>query len=168
MSVSFDIKMTPKAMYSFMVHHTYTHLPGILGVIFGIMILATGAGQMRAGNSSSGVLMFLLTVFVLAYPPVMLWIRAKRQVEAIPAFKEKMRYELTESGVKVIQGENENETPWSDFCRAISAGQALVLYMDKTRAIIFPRAQIGECWAAATEIISTHMPPDKVQIRQVN
>ena len=98
----------------------------------------------------------------------MLRIRAKRRVENTPVFKKPLCYELTDSGVKVIQEDRENENPWQDFQRAVSTGQALVLYMDKSRAVIFPRNQIGEKWAAAAEMISTHMPPDKVRIRQVN
>lgn len=168
MSVSFKVKMTPQAMYSFMLHHHYTHLPGILGVIFGAVIFSVGLGQIETGSLSGGGFMFLLTVLVMAYPPAMLWIRAKRQVEAVPSFRHMMYYELTDSGVRVIQGENENENPWSDFKNAVSTGQALVLYMEKTKAVIFPRTQIGERWAAVTEMVSTHMPPDKVHIRQVN
>ena len=168
MSVRFEIRMTPRTMYSFMLHHNYTQLPGILSVVFGTVILAMGLKQAESGKAASAVLLFFITVFVLAYPPVMLWIRAKRQVENTPIFKQALCYELSDSGVKVIQEDRVNENPWQDFQRAVSTEQALVLYMDKSRAVIFPRAQIGERWAAVAEMISTHMPPDKVRIRQVN
>ena len=45
MSVRFEIRMTPQAMYSFMLHHNYTQLSGILEVVFGTVILATGLKQ---------------------------------------------------------------------------------------------------------------------------
>ena len=147
MSVRFEIRMTPQAMYSFMLHHNYTQLSGILEVVFGTVILATGLKQAESGKTAGAVLLFFI---------------------AAPVFKKPLCYELTDSGVKVIQEDRENENPWQDFQRAVSTGQALVLYMDKSRAVIFPRNQIGEKWAAAAEMISTHMPPDKVRIRQVN
>lgn len=168
MSVKFEIRMTTQTMYSFMLHHNYTHLPGIVGVLCGAVIFLMGIRQAEGGNTASGVLLSALAVFMIVYPPVMLWIRARRQVEASPVFKEPLCYELTDSGVKVTQYGSENESSWSEFQRAVSTNQALVLYMDKTRAVIFPRAQIGEQWAAVAEMISTHMPPDKVRIRQVN
>lgn len=168
MSVRFEIRMTPQTMYSFMLHHNYTHLTGILGAVLGAVTLAMGLKQAEDGAALQAVLLFTITVFILAYPPVMLWMRARRQVENTPIFKKALCYELSDSGVKVIQEDRENENPWEDFQRAVSTGQALVLYMDKSRAVIFPRAQIGEQWAAVAEMISTHMPPDKVRIRQVN
>lgn len=168
MSVRFEVKMTPQTIYSFMLYHHYTHLPGILGVIFGAVGFVIGVKQIEAGGRAIGFLMFLMLLLLWAYPPVMFWLRAKRQVEAVPSFKAKMYYELTDSGVKVTRGEDENENPWSDFKSAISTGQALVLYLGRTNAIIFPRAQLGEQWGVVTEVISTHMSPDKVHIRQVN
>lgn len=168
MSVRFEIRMTPQAMYSFMLHHNYTQLSGILEVVFGTVILATGLKQAESGKTAGAVLLFFIAALIFAYPPVMLRIRAKRRVENTPVFKKPLCYELSDNGVKVIQEDRENENPWQDFQRAVSTGQALVLYMDKSRAVIFPRNQIGEKWAAAAEMISTHMPPDKVRIRQVN
>lgn len=168
MSVDLEVQMTPRTMYSFMIHHNYTQLSGILSVIMGIVAFIIGVQQIGRGNVASAIVLIVFGVAVVVYSPIMLWTRAKRQVEASPVFLEPLVYKLTEDGVKVIQGGKENESPWSDFQKAISTNWALVLYMDKTRAIIFPREQIGERWAAAVEMISTHMPPDKVKIRQVN
>ena len=51
MSVRFEIRMTPQAMYSFMLHHNYTQLSGILEVVFGTVILATGLKQAESGKT---------------------------------------------------------------------------------------------------------------------
>ena len=42
MTVKFDVKMTEKAMYDFMLHTTYTSLNGIMGVILGGITLYLG------------------------------------------------------------------------------------------------------------------------------
>ena len=35
MSVKFEVKMTDKIMYDFLLYHTYTHMSGLLGAMIG-------------------------------------------------------------------------------------------------------------------------------------
>lgn len=127
-----------------------------------------GVRRAEEGSIAGAVLLFLLAAVILVYPPAVLRIRVKRQAEISEAFREPFSYELADYGVTEVCGKKVKKYSWSDFRRAVSTNQALVLYLDTSRAVIFPRAQIGEKWAAAVEMISTHMPPDKVRIRQVN
>ena len=36
MEVKFDVKMTQKIMFDFMMNHTYKSLTGVMGILFGI------------------------------------------------------------------------------------------------------------------------------------
>ena len=168
MPVRFEINMTAKAMYSFMLQHNYTHLTGIMSVVFGAVALLMGIRQAEGGILQSAVIFFLLFLLLVFYPPVMLWMRAKRRIQAGSVFKKPLYYELSDKGVKVIQGKREEINAWGDFQRAVSVGSALVLYMDNRRAVIFPKEQLGEQFSAVVRMISTHMPPGKVRIRQVH
>ena len=42
MSVKMDVQMTPRAMYDFLLYHTYSHLSGLIGAIFGVVGLGLG------------------------------------------------------------------------------------------------------------------------------
>ena len=42
------------------------------------------------------------------------------------------------------------------------------VYVTKVRALIFPRESLGEQYAAAVQMISTHMSAKKVNIRHVS
>ncbi|MDD2978958.1 MAG: YcxB family protein [Hespellia sp.] len=168
MSVKFDITMTSDVMFNFMISHTYTHLSGIFGVIFGFLSLVIGINKAMGGDVMHSAVFFLFAFLFILYMPFSLWFKARNQVKKSPMFQKPISYELTEEGVTVSQDDQVAETKWEDFTKAISTNQAIVIYVTKVRAIIFPKAQLGGKYAAVVEAISTHMPPNKVKIRSVS
>ena len=60
MTVKFDVKMTEKAMYDFMLHTTYTSLNGIMGVILGGITLYLGIRQTMNGVYPAAATFFLI------------------------------------------------------------------------------------------------------------
>ena len=55
---------------------------------------------------------------------------------------------------------------WEDMVKAISTGKSIIVYTSKFKAAIFPRKDLGNYVSDAIEIISTHMDPKKVKIKQ--
>lgn len=49
MNIKFEVKMTKKAMFDFMLYTSYTSLSGIVGVIFGGVTLMLGIRQCMFG-----------------------------------------------------------------------------------------------------------------------
>ena len=112
-------------------------------------------------------LMFLAVgLLILLYLPVSLFLKAKQQ-SLNPAFKKPLHYKLTEEGVTVSQGEEEQSQKWEDMYKAGSTLGSILLYTGKRSASIFPKKQLREqeVYEKTIEIISTHMPPKKVNIR---
>ena len=56
MNIKFEVKMTKKAMFDFMLYTSYTSLSGIIGVIFGGVTLVLGIRQCMFGSYSCNVL----------------------------------------------------------------------------------------------------------------
>lgn len=168
MSVKFDVKMTKKAMYNFMLHTSYTSLSGIAGTIFGLITLVLGVRNLTAGEGSTAMTFFLFAFIFLIGNPINLKIRSNEQVLKSPMFREPITYEMTEEGVKISQGDQSTVNAWSDFQKAVSTGTSIILYVTKVRALIFPREELDEQYPAVVKMISTHMPPDKVKIRHVS
>ena len=54
MSVKFEVKMTDKIMYDFLLYHTYTHMSGLLGAMIGVLALGMGINYMLSGDSMGG------------------------------------------------------------------------------------------------------------------
>ena len=93
--------------------------------------------------------------------------KAKTQVQRTKMFQKPLEYELSEEGVTVRQGELEVTNKWEDFSKAVSTNRAVILYVTRMRALIFPRESMEEQYEAAVKMISTHMPPKNVKIRHI-
>lgn len=168
MNVKFDVKMTPNAMFDFMLYTSYTSFSGIAGVIFGGIVLILGIRQIMFGAYNMAATFFLFAAIFLIGNPINMWTRSKEQVKRSPMFQKPITYELTEEGVKISQDDQSTLNEWKDFYKAVSTNRSVILYVTKIRALIFPKESLGEEYAAVVQMISTHMPPKKVKIRHVS
>ena len=143
-------------------------LSGIVGVIFGGVTLVLGIRQCMFGSYSTAATFFLFAAIFLIGNPLHLKARAAEQVMRSPMFQKPISYELNEEGIRISQDEQSVLNEWGDFRKAVSTGQSVIIYVTKVRALIFPRESMGEQYAAAVQMISTHMPAKKVNIRHVS
>ena len=105
-------------------------------------------------------------IVLLLYLPWTLFIRSRQQALNNPAFKQTLHYILDENGLTVSQGEESGTVAWEDMVKAVSTSKSIILYTSKVNATIFPKKQMGDKKAAVIEVISTHMPPNKVKIKE--
>ena len=158
MEIEFDVKINAGILYDYMLHHTYNSAAGLLGTAVGaLMIVAFSMGQ--------GILFLIAGIVILAYLPWTLFIKSRQQVLMTPAFKKPLHYKLDENGITVSQDDTEEKQEWEQMYKAVSTGKSIIVYTSKVNASIFPKKDLGENKAKVIEIISTHMPPSKVKIR---
>lgn len=167
MSVKFEVQMTEKIMYDFMLYHTYTHMSGLLGAVIGVISLGMGVKYIAQGNAGAAMPAFLFAVLFLIVTPMSVKGRAKTQVKSAKMFKKPLSYELSEEGVTVRQDDLEVTNKWGDFSKAVSTNRAIILYVTRMRALIFPKESLGDQYEATVKMISTHMPPKNVKIRHI-
>ena len=72
---------------------------------------------------------------------------------------------MTEDGIEVSQNDEVQSQKWEDMYKAVSTFRSIIVYTSKVNASIFPKKDLGEKSSAVIQIISTHMPPNKVRIR---
>lgn len=158
MQIEFDVKMTTNKMYDYMLYHTFTSFQGILGEAIGVLLIAAFV--------ASGKWLYLIAgIIVVLYLPIALYMNAKKQILLSPVFKETLHYTLSEEGIKIKVGEEEESQAWKDLRKAVSTGKSIIIYTSKRSASIFPKSDLGEKKMAVIEMISTHMDPKKVNIR---
>lgn len=158
MEIEFDVKIDEGVLYDYMLHHTYNSAAGLLGTVVGaLMIVAFSMGR--------GVLFLIAGIVILAYLPWTLFIKSKQQALMTPAFKKPLHYKLDKEGITVSQDDTEEKQEWAQMYKAVSTGKSIIVYTSRVNASIFPKKDLGENKAKVIEIISTHMPPSKVKIR---
>ncbi len=158
MELEFDVKIEAGLLYDYMLYHTYSGFSGVLGSVVGaLMLVAFG---------TTGYIVYLIAgVVILAYLPWTLFLKSRKQMLNTPAFKESLHYRLTDEGVEISQGEIKEFQEWERMYKAASTGKSIILYTSPANASIFPRAALQEKQAAVIEMISTHMPPQRVKIK---
>jgi len=159
MKQEFDVHMTASALYDYNMYHTYTGSAGIVGTAFGAMLLIIFVSNRQPAFLFAGLV-------VILYSPVALYLNSRKQVKLNPMFRNPLHYVMDDEGVTVSQGEQEISVSWDQMLKACSTNQSLLLYTSKTSAWIFPKADLGEKRYDIIEMISTHMPPARVKIKQ--
>lgn len=156
--LEYDVKITDKELYDYMVVHSYNGAPGILGSCLGALMVVVAL--------MNGHWIYLICgVVLLLYLPINLRIKSKQQILNNPSFREPLHYKLDEEGITISQGEQSQSQKWSDMYKAISTSKSIIVYTSKVSATIFPRKQLDGDVVKVIEMISTHMPPGKVKIR---
>lgn len=158
MEVEFDVQIKAGDLYDYMLRHTYTGLSGILGTLVGILLFLN---YLINGGFISAIIGFV----VVFYLPWTLFIKSQKQIAANPAFREKLHYKMTEEGVIISQGKLEEKQEWRNIVKAVSTQKSIILYTSKVNASIFPRRDLEDKIPYIVEMISTHMPANKVHIK---
>lgn len=158
MELEFDVKVNSKVLYDYMLHHTYGSFQGVLGTAVGALMLV--------GFAITGYVIWLIAgVVLLAYLPWSLFLKSKQQMLNTPAFKEPLHYRMTEEGVEISQKDVKEFQKWEHMYKATSTGKSIILYTSNVNACIFPRADLKGNEVAVIEMISKHMPTNKVKIK---
>ncbi len=158
MELQIQTKMTTMILYDYMLRHTYNSFSGILGSSIGALFLLGFLGTRSLPYLLAGI-------FLLLYLPGSLLCRAQKQMRATPAFQKTLCYRFDEEGIRVSQDGESQLLPWADMYKAVSSGKSIIVYHNRVNAWIFPRRDMGELTPKVIEMISTHMPPEKVKIR---
>lgn len=159
MELEFDVKINTSVLYDYMLYHTYTSFSGLFGSVVGALLIV-------AYGLNSNLYFLAAGLVVLLYIPWTLFFRAKKQVLANPAFKNPLHYKMTEEGVTVSQGEFEEFREWDGMFKANASNKSIFLYTSKINAWIFPKKDLDNRKDDIIKMISTHMTPDKVKIKQ--
>lgn len=158
MEVEFDVKIDAGILYDYMLQHTYSSVSGLLGT-------GVGALMIVAFSMQHSVIFLIAGIVILGYLPWTLFLRSRQQALMTPAFKKPLHYKLDEEGITVSQEDSEEKQGWEQMYKAVSTNKSIIVYTSRVNASIFPKRDMGDDKAKVIEIISTHMPPDKVKIK---
>lgn len=165
MEIKFEVRMTQKIMYNFMMNHSYRSTAGMFGTLFGIsafVILAVTYGKVEPWMST---LYLVFGVWFLLYLPLNLYVRAGRQVKTNPTFKQPITYVVSEHGISTQQGDQRAEIKWEDMWKVTETRLSLLVYTGKRYSFVLPKESMGNQYGAVTAIIKRSMDAKKVKMK---
>ena len=157
--IEFDVQIKTSDLYDYMMRHTYNSFSGILGSLIGALLIV-------AGIYKSNWMMVGAGVVLLCYLPWTLSVKSKQQMLANPVFLKPLHYKLDDEGIHVKQNEIVEMQTWESVVKAVSTGKNIIVYTSKMNACIFPKRDLGDNTAQVIQVLSTHLPANKVKIKQ--
>lgn len=165
MEIKFDVRMTQKVLFNFLISHMYHSPSGVFGVVMGIMALAAGAAKVRSDQGSVALIMFLFAAYLLLFMPINLYFNATKQMKLNPAFQEALCYTVDEEGVACSQAGQETAVPWDHIVKVRETKYSLLLYTGKRYCFIFPKESMGDNVQAVASLIRKHMDAKLIKMK---
>ncbi len=152
MSISFDVKLQAKDVYRFNMYQTYTGIHGLMSVILAVAAWVFSAATFGKTEALYTVLYIVFGFVILFYLPVTLWVRAKATIRTNAVLSDTLHYEISESGIRVTQGEEEGELPWDMIYKMVSNRWQVLIYSNRINAYVLPREQLSGQYPALCEL----------------
>lgn len=169
MKINFEVQMTVRIMYNYILQHNYTSFSGISGVVFGIVCLVWSMQGISGGAITQvNLALFLIGFLFVVMNPIMLWNKARKQVKHTPVFKKPISYELSEEGITATQDGQSTHMGWDAVVKATATNVSVILYFSRVNAVIFPKEYLGNDYANVVKLIYTNVPNNRVKIRTVS
>lgn len=156
--IEFKIQIKAGDLYDYMLRHTYHGAQGLLGSCVGALAILLFLGNHQ-------VIYLIAGIVLLVYLPWTLFLKSRQQMLTTPAFKKPLHYVLNEEGISVSQEGVTECQKWEDMHKAVSTSKSIIVYTNPVNACIFPRRELGDRQQQVIAYISTHMDPQKVNIR---
>ena len=112
-----SVKMTFKALYSYVINTNYRNIMGILGLLLSlgsIVMLVLGWGKLSIINK---VIFIIVALAFTVLNPLSLAIKTKKQLKTSPSYKMPLDYTFGSEGITISQGELSQDVKWSDVTR---------------------------------------------------
>ncbi len=139
MNSEFDVDINVKDMYSFLMNNTYRKFSGILWVIMGIAAVVLAVYTRGKVNVSYTVLLLVFAVIFLVLNPVVLYLKARRQIKNNAYFAIPLHFTLDEDKITVSQGENSQSVTWQEIYKAVKYSSNVIIYITDIRTFIWPK-----------------------------
>jgi hypothetical protein len=154
-----NVKIGSKDLYDYALKHSYSNSSGLIGSCLGALsiVLAFHKGEWA---------FLVFGIFIMLYLPVSLYIRTKKEAQNNPEYQKEVRAHFDEKGMTIKRGSVKKSYRWEELPLAVSTSRSIIVYTAKNQAMIFPKQQLGDKKAGLIEVISKHMAPSKVKIKE--
>lgn len=165
MQAKFEVTMTQKIMYNFLMSHTYRSPAGVIGILFGLGAFVICGVTFGSTSTSMSILYMLFGVWFLFYTPVNLYLRAAKQIKANPAFKKPIGYLINGEGITTMQDDKQALIAWSDLVKVRETKLSILIYTGARYSFVLPRESMGEQYETVVTLMKEHIDPRFIKLK---
>ncbi|MEG0190550.1 MAG: YcxB family protein [Lachnospiraceae bacterium] len=164
MKEKIQVQMTKKALFDFMLYHTYSKLSGFLTNILGVAVGFMGIILFFTEKISIFTLLFYIVAMVIfvGYTPVLIYYRAHKQMMRLDIYKNMVEYTFDESnGITVLQDKTSVHYDWTQFEKVVVTPKTIGIYYGTDQAFIIPKEDFSNCFVPIMNMVMFHIRPRK-------
>lgn len=166
MEVKFEVKMTQKIMYDFLMNHTLRSVSGIVGILFGLIALIVFITTLGKVEVTMSIIYFIFGIWFLLYLPVALYLRSAKQVKSNPIFQNPLGYVINDKGIQTIQEKQKARIEWESILKITQTQKSLLVYTGRRYSFVLPLENIGSQYDTLMKLMKRHLPAGKIKIKQ--
>lgn len=152
-------------MYDFILKHTYSGFSGIFGVILSLSAFIYLAFTFTGNTDYKNLLLIIVSSLFTWINPLLLGIKAKKQILLNPVFKTPLDYTISEEGIMVSQNTQELKIEWKDVLKVTETKRSFIIYLDQVRGYIFPKQRLEDQKQLFIEIVRENIDESKFKVR---
>lgn len=139
-----SVKMTFKALYSYVLNTNYRSLSGVIGLLlsFGFFVILI----LTWDNStvSQKVVYLIIALVFTVINPLSLALKTFQQLKLSPSHKYPLDYTFSDDGITVAQGGTKQLISWDKICRIMMTRSMVAVYTSRIHAFVIPLSELGE------------------------
>ena len=156
--MKFKTQLTAKDIFKFSLIYTYFGTSGILAafmIIIGALMCARAIVQ---GQGPTYIILgAAIVILFVVVNPVMLYMKAKKQVMMNPVYQQPSYYTMKEEGIFVEIGEETGTIEWERILKIRHTMGLYILYTGRQQAFVFPEEAMGSQKEAISSYIEEHV-----------
>lgn len=165
MPLEFDIKLEPRDMYRFNMYQTYSGFSGVSSILFAAAILGLAVYTYGEVSLPNTIMYVGVSLLLLVYMPVTLWLRAKQSITASPVLSNTLHYMVDADGFTVTQGEASGVLAWKQIYKMVSTKHLVLVYSTRINAYVIPRKQLGEQFVPLAKLAREKLPKYRCRMK---
>lgn len=144
-AVTVSVGMKVRYMYAFLFQHVHRSFQGIFGVCLSLAALVLWIVSLDGmGITTQKVILLVIGLMFTVINPLMILVKAWKQVTLSPVFKQPLQYTFGEEGLQVAQGDEEQFVTWNQVREVRKTATILVLYTTKASGSILAWKELGD------------------------
>ena len=139
-----SIKMTFRALYSYVMNTNYRSIAGLLGMLLSIgsiVILVIGWNGLLLRQK---IIFMIISLAFTVINPVMLAVKTASQLKKSPSYKKPLNYTFGDDGILVSQEEMSQKIKWENIYRIMLTSSMVAIYTSPVMAYVIPLSELGK------------------------
>ena len=140
MEFQFKNKVSAIDMWKLSMYHIYHSLAGVCNIIFSVAIILVTVKLWNSVEEHIMVLMLFACIIFPVIQPIMIYLKAKKQVSALP---QDMVIKINETGVHVTGDNQKSKLPWKSIRGVIKEKGLIIIVAEGRRGYMLTDKILG-------------------------